>query len=307
MRPARISGRSAHLAALLVWTAAVGACQPLPHPFQPEGKAAALEGHLEPGPRAGLVVTRPDGLSERSAERLAALVAANLRDRGVAATAAASERRRYRLHGRIGGEGSPSAASGHGPGTVLRWSLVDPDGDVVGTAVQNETAAAAAGDLSETELAAIAARAAPRIDRLLDAIGDSPPPTRPLDAVVVYRVDGAPGNGGATLRREMQNALRMRRVPVVENLVDDAYVVLGAVDMDEGPAPGQQTVRIDWTVIRPDGRRVGSIFQRNTVEAGRLDGAWGTVAAAAASGAAEGVASLLESVGTDRRKTPGKR
>lgn len=148
--------------------------------------------------------------------------------------------------------------------------------------------------------------AAPRIERMFDLHGETPIPPRPLDAVVVYRVDGAPGDGAVALQRGMRRALRTRGIPVVGNITDDTYVVLGAVHIDGGPTPGRETVEIDWTVIRPDGQRVGSVRQRNSVEIGRLDGAWGTIAMAAADGGADGVASLLKEVRIDQDTLDGR-
>lgn len=148
--------------------------------------------------------------------------------------------------------------------------------------------------------------AAPRIERTIDLHGETPIPPRPPDAVVVYRVDGAPGDGRVALQHGMQRALRTRGIPVVGNIADDTYVVLGAVHIDGGPTPERETVEIDWIVIRPDGRRVGSVRQRNSVETGRLNGAWGTIATAAADGGADGVASLLEAVRIDPDTLDGR-
>lgn len=148
--------------------------------------------------------------------------------------------------------------------------------------------------------------AAPRVERVLNLHDETPIPPQPLDAVVVYRVDGAPGDGAVALQRGMQRALRTRGIPVVGNIADDTYIVLGAVHIDGGLTPGRATVEINWTVIRPDGRRVGSVRQRNSVETGRLDGAWGTIAMAAADGGADGVAALLEAVRVDQDALDGR-
>ena len=312
--PRRSSGKNivrvglAFLCVSLVWAAVIGGCQPLPRPFQPENKAASLEGHLEPGPWADLAVAGPSGLSRRHSERLATLVAAALRDLGVVATVATSERRRYRLRGRIDREADPPADA---PTVVLRWSLVNPEGDVVGTVIQREILAPPAWRaLTEATLASFAARAAPRIERMLGAQGETPVPRRPFGPVVVYRVDGAPGDGATALRYEMRKALRARGILVVEDIADDTddtYIVLGAVHIDKEQAPPGWTVEIDWTILRLDGHRVGSVHQRNSVAAGRLDGAWGTIATAAADGGAAGLVSLLETVRIDRRETLGAR
>ena len=286
-------------AAVLVISAVMNsACQPLSRPFQPESKTVALEGYLEPGPRAGLVVTSPSGVPEQSSRRLAVLLAASLRDRGIAASTDTPKNARYQLHGNIEVEDDPFAASEDGLTIALHWKLFDLQGDVAGIATQKETIGPAAWrNLVEATMVAIVGRAAPRIERLLDGYGDSPIPPQPLEAVVVYRVDGAPGDGAETLLHGMRRALRMKRVPVVDGITEDTYVVLGAVHIESGPTPQQQIVQIDWTVIRPDGRRVGSVRQQNAVETGRLDSAWGTIATAAAYGGADGVVSLLEAIG----------
>ena len=295
----------AAIAVSLLSAAMVSACQPLSRPFQPESKSVALEGYLEPGPRAGLVVTSPTGLPEKSSSRLAVLLAASLRDRGIAASTDVPKSARFQLHGNIEMEDDPFAAPEDGLTIALHWKLLDPQGDIAGIATQKETISPAAWrNLVEATMVSIVGRASPRIDRLLDGYGDSPIPPQPLEAVVVYRVDGAPGDGAEALRHGMQRALRMKRVPVVDGITEDTYVVLGAVHIGSGPTPQQQIVQIDWTVIRPDGRRVGSIRQQNAVATGRLDRTWGTIATAVAYGGADGVVSLLEAVGIDWQSAP---
>ena len=301
-----VAHRRLVVVAVLALSAAMGsACQPLSRPFQPDSKAVELEGYLEPGPRAGLVVTSPVGVPEQSSRRLAVLLAASLRDRGIAASTDTPKSARYQLHGSIELEDDPFAAPEDGLTIALHWKLLDLQGDIAGIATQRETITPAAWrNLVEATMVSFVGRAAPRIERLLDGYGDSPIPPQPLEAVVVYRVDGAPGDGAEALLHGMQRALRMKRVPVVDGITEDTYVVLGAVHVVSGPTPQQQTVQIDWTVIRPDGRRVGSVRQQNNVETGRLDSTWGTIATAAAYGGADGVVSLLEAIGIDWQNQP---
>ena len=295
---------TAALAMLLIGVV-ISACQPLPRPFQPESKTAALEGYLEPGPRAGLRVAAPSGMPEHSSIRMAALLAANLRDRNVAASTNVVDQPRYRLTGHVELERDPFAAPEDAVTVALRWTLLDPVGDVAGVVTQDESVAPAAWRRNDEALiVAIAGRAAERIDRLLRRYYDSTIPPQPLDAVVVYRIDGAPGDGAVALFRGMQRALRVRRVSIAEKISDDTYVVLGAVYLVDGGNPDEQIVQIDWTVIRPDGRRVGSVRQQNAVENGRLDGAWGTLAIAAANGGADGIVSLLDAIGVSRSRMP---
>ncbi len=287
-------------AMVLLWAVVPTACQPLSRPFQPEGKTAAVAGHLEPGPRAGLIVSNRGVLPDRSLHRLSELLAASLRDRNIAATTSIEDRARYQLQGNVELEDGPFAAPEDALTVVIQWKLLDPQGDVAGSVIQEEAVSAMAWrNFDDAIMMPIVGRATPRIERLLDGYGDTSIPPQPLEAVVVYRVDGAPGDGATTLLERMQRALKMRQIPVANSITEDTYVVLGAVHIDDDPTGKQQVVQIDWTVIRPDGRRVGSIRQQNSVDAGRLDGAWGTIATAVAYGGADGIVSLLKAIGVD--------
>ena len=82
-------------------------------------------------------------------------------------------------------------------------------------------------------------------------------------------------------------------------VVDKAYaseadaIVLGAVDLGP-PRDGTQSIAVDWRVIEPSGDEIGTISQANSIPAGALDGPWGDIAFAIASGAAEGILTLLD-------------
>ena len=53
---------------------------------------------------------------------------------------------------------------------------------------------------------------------------------------------------------------------------------------------------VDWSVIDPDGEEIGSINQANNIPAGALDGPWGDIAFAIATGATEGIVALLDRI-----------
>ena len=56
---------------------------------------------------------------------------------------------------------------------------------------------------------------------------------------------------------------------------------------------GKQPVQIDWNVKDPQGKRLGTVTQKNEIAAGSLDASWGRTADAAASAAAQGILKLL--------------
>jgi hypothetical protein len=68
--------------------------------------------------------------------------------------------------------------------------------------------------------------------------------------------------------------------------------VEGKVVMGQGK-DGKQPIQIDWNVIDPAGKKLGTVSQKNEVPQGSLDGAWGKTADAAAAAAAQGILKLL--------------
>jgi hypothetical protein len=50
---------------------------------------------------------------------------------------------------------------------------------------------------------------------------------------------------------------------------------------------------IDWQVLDPTGKKLGTVSQQNMIPRGSLNGPWGAIADAAASAAADGIIKLL--------------
>jgi hypothetical protein len=191
-----------------------------------------------------------------NAPQAAETMAEALRKAGTPASTTAANRASWRLSGRSDG------------GTVL-WQLLSPEGAVVGEA-----------------------RDAARIAALVQ----DPPvaqrdPGKPV--LVVPPVEGAPGDGARSLPRAMRAALRDAQIETAEGAEEGKWVVAGRVALESAKGR-QQHVRIVWRVRRPDGRELPAIVQENDVPAGSLDGAWGDIAWAVASAAAEAIVPLIE-------------
>ncbi|HET6390129.1 hypothetical protein [Hyphomicrobium sp.] len=119
----------------------------------------------------------------------------------------------------------------------------------------------------------------------------------PITAVVPT-VTGAPGDGSTTLTSAIQreltkNGLALSNVPNAQ-----AYKVEGKVAMGQAK-DGKQPIQIDWNVIDPAGKKLGTVSQKNEVPQGSLDGAWGKTADAAAAAAAQGIIKLLPGKNVD--------
>ena len=111
-------------------------------------------------------------------------------------------------------------------------------------------------------------------------------------ATAIPTVIGAPGDGAQALTAALQRALSSNGVKLTSAGIAGAYTVQGRVTMGQ-PAGGKQTIKIEWQVFDPAGKKVGTVSQNNVVPQGSLDGPWGKTADAAAAAAAQGVLKLL--------------
>ncbi len=75
--------------------------------------------------------------------------------------------------------------------------------------------------------------------------------------------------------------------------VSNPYKVIGIVNLASA-GNNQQNIKIQWIVRDPRNKKLGTVTQKNKIQAGSLDGAWGGTADAAAAAAAQGIAKLLK-------------
>ncbi len=116
------------------------------------------------------------------------------------------------------------------------------------------------------------------------ASGDAP--------TFIAPASGAPGDGSVALQDAMRRKLVGRGVNVAGSPSIGAYTVRGVVSVKQGEGD-KDSVRIDWQVIDPSGRRLGTVSQQRAVQKGALEGTWGGMAEAAAGAATEGVMKWL--------------
>ncbi|MFA5955678.1 hypothetical protein [Hyphomicrobium sp.] len=116
-------------------------------------------------------------------------------------------------------------------------------------------------------------------------------PSGPVTAVVPL-VSGAPGDGSSTLTSAIQRELSRNGLKLASTPDSQAYKVEGKVALGASK-DGKQPIQIDWNVIDPSGKKLGTVSQKNEVPTGSLDGAWGKTADAAAAAAAQGIIKLL--------------
>ncbi len=274
--------------ALLALLALLGiaACQPLPRPFEDQAKEA--NDLLTLANRGGVVVMPVEGAPDPSA--FAEAVADELRRLDVAATTRTGGSSNLRLSGRAQVVGS---ADGGRDELSLSWSLTRTNGALVGGApaswrVPSEGWASAAPET----MRAVAALAAPE---LIDLIEGGRPVAQRGPSLVVWAVDGAPGDGAVSLKAALERSLKRAGYRVLSDLAEDSLVVSGAIRIQPAGA-GRQRVNILWAVLGSDGAELAQIEQENVVAAGLLDGPWGEVARQIAGAAIDGITEVIDQV-----------
>ncbi len=119
------------------------------------------------------------------------------------------------------------------------------------------------------------------------------PATLPkANGVLVTPVAGAPGDGQRSLTTALKKRLYAGGIKLANGVTENVYMVKGTVSLSDA-AGGKQSIRIDWLVLDPSGKRLGTVSQQNTIPRGSLNGPWGAVADAAAGAAADGIIKLL--------------
>jgi hypothetical protein len=115
---------------------------------------------------------------------------------------------------------------------------------------------------------------------------------------MVPSVTGAPGDGSIALTSAIQRELSRNGVNLADKASAQTYRVEGKVVVGEGKE-GKQPIQIDWNVKDPQGKKLGTVSQKNEIPQGSLDGAWGKTADAAAAAAAQGILKLLPATKTN--------
>lgn len=277
------------MAVALLMALLMAACQPLPRPFGPEGDRPANP-LLVLGDRGGIIVGEIADALEPAALALAGAMAKAMGALNIPAATSGGNRESRFLQGR-------TASKSAGKGLIeveLNWELADAGGTILGRHTATATVSRRRWKSGEAALMrSLAEASAPAVAALVQ----TPEPATAMPAtprpVHLWPITGSPGDGGRALGRALKIALKRARLQLVEELVAGGLVILGSVEVGAAIA-NRQNVRIEWSVIAPDGSELGTVQQENTVPKGALDGAWRGLVVIIAENAAKGIVALLE-------------
>lgn len=263
----------------------LSSCGDLPEPFL--GNPGAEGKVLSQPPTPRLVVPAPTNalLSDEASRQFADALAAGLQDLEVPAVAEPAHSADWRLI---------ATAETRGNLIVPVFSVVDPKGQDKGKAEGNPIPEQSWAMASAATLDKAAADAAPKVSALLTNIQHADPNSlyNRLAKVEVPDVTGAPGDGNASLTKQMRAHLAALGPLVQDTAVGADFIVQGNVKMV--PIPGnQQRVEIQWVVKKPDGDERGKVVQLNDIPAGSLNHYWADVAVVVGTEAAGGVNDVI--------------
>ena len=121
-------------------------------------------------------------------------------------------------------------------------------------------------------------------------------PARPAGSgpivALVLPVSGAPGDGRSTLTNAIRQRLRVKGVQIANTGGRDVYKINGKVTMNTKSST-TQNVKIEWQLLSPKGKDLGSVTQQSDVPKGSLDKSWGPAASSAGNAAANEILKLI--------------
>ncbi len=302
--------------ALALLSLAVGACQPLPQPFQPAATKKSANPLLGLPDRSGIVVRPVQGMPAESGSALAREMAVALINRDLPAFTERGNRSSLEL----AGQAIATPLGGTRSEIRVIWRVSEPNGIQRGEHVLDIAARKTAwAEASPTLLREIAQKSAGKVAAIIQ-----PPPERDRTAdqvkrtLHVWKIDGAPEPAGDLLRSELETALRRKALRVSSGMQDDSVVVVGNVTLSpllsgKPGTEGQRELGLEWSVMSADGRELGKLQQKNTVAVEAMENDWPGIARGIALGAAEGIGDILEKVsgsavsGTDAGSDPPAR
>ena len=189
---------------------------------------------------------------------------------------------------RVSGEEVVAGRAGADP-----WANVDA---AAIRSIAGKTASQLAASMPHGSGSASAVAAASDATPTATASTPPPPPAAApapkANGVVVAPVAGAPGDGTRSLTTALKKRLYAGGVKLANGTTANVYMVKGTVSLADASG-GKQSIRIDWQVLDPNGKKLGTVSQQNTIPRGSLNGPWGAIADAAAGAAATGIIKLL--------------
>lgn len=277
---------------LLTLIAGLAACQPLPQPFQTDGRSRAANTLLRPVGETSMFVAPVAGLPDAEGKVLAEALAVALAEKDIPASTTARSRLSSVLTVTLEPRGTGD--------TAWSWTERHPDNSQEGQAAQ--PLGIAPGRMSDPASVKQAAKtmAAGISARLNEALAATAPAETGPAKLAVKECTGAPGDGNRSLRQAMRELLILGGQPPLPDPAGADFVIGCEVKVWQD-GPNSERVAIEWVLLDQAGSRLGEVKQGNRIPRGQLAQAWGNTAHIIAQGGWQGLSEIIE---TRRRGKP---
>lgn len=275
----------------------VGGCGPIHEPFAND--RAGIKHLVVPLPdAAGIVIKKVAGLSDVQSRAVRSALAEQFSKREIAA-AITGENRAIR---HIDGVATVAGAANGRQRIRIDWTLYDRDAQPLATASSTAMIAAAGWqDPDPKTLSTLvegaadrftAAMVEPAYGRTSGHTEDRTGRRRPAIPLHIWPISGPSDQANLLLRTAMGRALSRRDISVVKEIEDARLILSGEVSF--GPPQGSnRPIEIIWAMLRPDGKELGRLSQKNTVSEAALTSGWSTLSRSIAEAAAGAVGELI--------------
>jgi hypothetical protein len=291
--------RAALVLALLVII--VAGCGPAHGPFAND--RAGVKHLVLPLPdTAGVVIREVSGLSDVQSRAVRTALAEEFSRRDIAA-AMTGQNRAIR---HIDGVGKIDSAADGRQRVQIDWTLYDRDAKPLTTASSTAIIAAPrwqdrdpkvlsalVKDAAARFTAAMVEPAYDRADGLTSSqTGDRPAGRHPGIPLHIWPIAGPSNQANIFLQTAMGRALTRRGISVVKQMEQAQLILSGEIAL--GPPQGRnRPIEVIWAMLRPDGKELGRLNQRNTVSEATLKSGWGALSRSIAEAAAGAVGELI--------------
>ena len=264
-------------------------CGPSQGPFSTD---RAHNKHLVvPLPDAAGIVVRPvSGVSDAQSRALrTAMVEALSRHEIPAALTGGNRAARN-----IDGVATTEDAANGGRLVRIDWTLSDRNEKTQATASSTARISAAIWqDPDPKALLTLVDGAAARFTAsIVEPTYGSTVPQSPVIKLHIWPITGPSDAGNELLRTAIGRALARRDFSVVGGMEQAQLILSGEVALAP-PKDGKRPIEIIWAMLRPDGKELGRLNQKNTVTEDSLTSGWPGLSRAIATAAAGGVSELI--------------
>lgn len=268
--------RLAAIALLLLLTVA---CGPVPRPFAPDDKNDSDNPLLRLPDHGGVVVRPAGGLPREHGVALAEAVAEALRGFDIPASARLGNPQSLVLDLQV------LAQSGR---MLLAANLADRAGVSL---AENQNQGDIPRDPERPE--AWSAFARPLAQAIVQAMRPESVVARRLPAILVGTVDGAPGDGGRVLARNLGFHLARAGLRIAETPGDDTLGVQGTVTIVEIGSE-MRRIAVVWRVLDKTGAELGRVDMQNHVLRAIIERQWSELSFEIAGASADSILDIAE-------------